>query len=93
MQKDEDNFQVVRRASAGISPGNATSTMMFARVSGFMGSALASLLFICMNAAARFDQHWLFASACVVRNPRQTHHCSLASATISLHPHISAITC
>lgn len=32
MQKDEDNFQAVRKASAGICPANATSTMVFAKV-------------------------------------------------------------
>ncbi|MEW5297341.1 MAG: hypothetical protein WDW36_000556 [Sanguina aurantia] len=31
MQKDQDNFQAVRRASSGVCPANATSTMMFAK--------------------------------------------------------------
>ncbi|MEW5318385.1 MAG: hypothetical protein WDW38_009610 [Sanguina aurantia] len=31
MQKDEDNFQAVRKASAGVCPANATSTMVFAK--------------------------------------------------------------
>lgn len=32
MRKDQDNFQAVRRASSGVCPANATSTMMFAKV-------------------------------------------------------------
>lgn len=44
MQTDADDFQAVRRASSGVCPGNATSAMMFARVSQIQMSSLLQYL-------------------------------------------------